>query len=62
MDLEEDKRPKKPDITIGEDLAMLSVEELRRRIAVLNAEIERLKDAIAKKEKSRETANSVFKL
>ncbi|HEU4499840.1 MAG TPA: DUF1192 domain-containing protein [Sphingomicrobium sp.] len=62
MDLEEDKRPKKPDITIGEDLAMLSVEELRRRIAVLNAEIERLKDAIAEKEKSRETANSVFKL
>ena len=62
MDLEEDRRPKKPDITIGEDLAMLSVEELKRRITVLEAEIERLKMAVADKQKSREAANSVFKV
>lgn len=62
MDLEEDRRPKTPDIVIGEDLALLSVEELKRRIEVLEAEIERLKGAIAEKQKSREAADSVFKL
>jgi uncharacterized small protein (DUF1192 family) len=62
MDLEESREPKKPEIIIGEDLAMLSVEELRRRIEVLESEIERLKAAVAEKQKSRETANSIFKL
>jgi uncharacterized small protein (DUF1192 family) len=62
MDLEEDRPAKKPNIVIGEDLAMLSVEELTRRIEVLGVEIERLKAAVAEKQKSRETANSVFKV
>jgi uncharacterized small protein (DUF1192 family) len=38
------------------------VEELTRRITVLEAEIERLKAAVADKQKSREAANSVFKV
>jgi uncharacterized small protein (DUF1192 family) len=62
MDLDEERQPPKRDIVIGEDLAMLSVEELKRRIDVLAAEIERLKSAIAEKQKSRDAANSVFKL
>lgn len=62
MDLEEERRPKAPEIVIGEDLAKLSVEELERRIAVLEAEIERLKSAVANKRKSRDAANSIFKM
>jgi len=60
MDLEEDRPAKKPNIVIGEDLAMLSVEELKRRIEVLGVEIERLKAAVAEKEKSREKSRLLF--
>ena len=43
MAIEDDDRPRKK-ITheIGQDLSLLSVEELNERIALLNAEIERL--------------------
>ncbi|HEY7748793.1 MAG TPA: DUF1192 domain-containing protein [Aestuariivirgaceae bacterium] len=62
MEIDEDKLPKRPDIVIGEDLSKLSVEELKRRIEALEAEIERLKSAMSGKLKSREAANSVFKV
>ena len=62
MDLEEDRRPKKPEILIGEDLRAISIAELERRIEVLAAEIERLNATIAEKKKSLQSANSVFKL
>ena len=46
MPMEDDDRPRKK-ITheIGQDLSLLSVEELTERIALLTTEIERLQEA-----------------
>ena len=62
MSAEDDDRPRKK-ITheIGQDLSLLSVEELTERIALLNAEIERLQQAATKKRASKDAANSFFK-
>jgi uncharacterized small protein (DUF1192 family) len=62
MAIEDDDRPRKK-ITheIGQDLSLLSVEELTERIALLNSEIERLQQAAAKKRASKDVANSIFK-
>ena len=58
----EDDRPKKKLAhEIGQDLALLSVEELSERIALLNDEIARLQDALAKKRASRSAADQFFK-
>jgi uncharacterized small protein (DUF1192 family) len=62
MPIEEDDRPrKKVTHEIGQDLSLLSVEELSERIALLNAEIERLQQAAAKKRASKDAANSIFR-
>jgi len=62
MASEDDDRPrKKISHEIGQDLSLLSVEELTERIALLASEIERLKEAASRKRASREAANSVFK-
>jgi uncharacterized small protein (DUF1192 family) len=59
---EDDDRPKKKLAhDIGQDLALLSVEELRERIALLNDEIARLEAAMAKKQASRSAADQFFK-
>ena len=62
MPIEEDDRPRKK-IThdIGQDLSLLSVEELTERIALMRSEIERLEAAMAKKRASRDAANNFFK-
>jgi uncharacterized small protein (DUF1192 family) len=62
MPMEEDDRPRKK-ITheIGQDLSLLSVEELTERIALLTAEIARLQEAATRKRASKDAANSVFK-
>ena len=62
MAAEDDDKPRKK-ITheIGQDLYLLSVEELNERILLLTAEIERLKEAIAKKRASKDAASSFFK-
>jgi len=62
MPTEDDDRPRKK-ITheIGQDLSLLSVEELTERVALLKTEIARLEEAAAKKRTSRDAANSVFK-
>ena len=62
MAIEEDDKPRKK-ITheIGQDLSLLSVEELTGRIALMNAEIERLQQAATKKRASKDAANSFFK-
>ena len=54
MAIEDDDRPRKK-ITheIGQDLSLLSVEELTERIALLKTEIERLEEAVTKKRASR---------
>ena len=62
MDRDEDRPAKKPEVPIGDDLALLSVEELEWRIGVLRQEIARLEAAITAKRASRSAADSVFKL
>jgi uncharacterized small protein (DUF1192 family) len=62
MPTEDDDRPRKK-ITheIGQDLSLLSVEELNERIALLTSEISRLEAAATKKRASKDAANSFFK-
>jgi uncharacterized small protein (DUF1192 family) len=47
---------------IGQDLSMLSIDELDERVEVLEREIARLKDARTKKESSLAAASAFFKL
>jgi uncharacterized small protein (DUF1192 family) len=62
MTVEDDDKPrKKVSHEIGQDLSLLSVEELGARIALLTAEIERLRAADFKKRASKDAANSFFK-
>jgi uncharacterized small protein (DUF1192 family) len=62
MAIEDDDRPrKKVSHEIGQDLSLLSVEELTERIALLTSEIERLQVAMAKKRASKDAANNIFK-
>jgi uncharacterized small protein (DUF1192 family) len=59
---EEDDRPKKKPVhEIGQDLALLSVEELSDRISVLNDEVARLRAALEKKQASRSAADQFFR-
>jgi uncharacterized small protein (DUF1192 family) len=58
---DEDRPRKAVSHEIGQDLSMLSVEELTARISLLRGEIDRLEAAVAKKRASRDAANSVFK-
>lgn len=58
---EEPLRPKKKAHELGEDLTLLSVNELKERIGALQAEIERLEAAIRSKEATRSAADSIFK-
>ena len=62
MAIEDDDKPRKK-ITheIGQDLSLMSVEELTERIALLNSEIERLQQAVTKKRASKDAADSFFK-
>jgi len=62
MPIEEDDRPRKK-ITheIGQDLSLLSVEELTERIALLTAEIGRLQEAATRKRASKDAADRFFK-
>ncbi len=60
--LEEDLAPKKKPVhEIGQDLALLSVGELRERIALLKEEIARLEAAMASKQSTRSAADQFFK-
>jgi uncharacterized small protein (DUF1192 family) len=62
MAIEDDDKPrKKLTHEIGQDLSLLSVEELTERIALLSSEIERLQTAMAKKRASRNAADRFFK-
>jgi uncharacterized small protein (DUF1192 family) len=60
--IDEDDRPKrKPVHEVGQDLSLLSIEELSDRIALLNDEVTRLQAALEKKRASRSTADQFFK-
>jgi uncharacterized small protein (DUF1192 family) len=58
----DDDRPKKPpSAQPGENLADLSVDELKKRIGIYRDEIERLEREIAAKEKHLKAAESFFR-
>jgi uncharacterized small protein (DUF1192 family) len=57
-----DPRGKKlPDIALGEDISALSAHELEQRIARLDAEIARCREAIAARSATRSAAEGFFK-
>jgi uncharacterized small protein (DUF1192 family) len=58
---DDDKLTKKIVHEIGQDLSLLSVDELGQRIALLTAEIERLRSAEVKKRASKDAADRFFK-
>ncbi|WP_377296619.1 DUF1192 domain-containing protein [Rhizobium sp. SGZ-381] len=63
MGLFDDDRPKKPSQhEIGSDLSLLSVEEIDLRVALLEAEIQRLLAERKTKEAGRKAADKLFKL
>jgi uncharacterized small protein (DUF1192 family) len=62
MALFDEELPKrKAGITIGEDLGRLSIDELRDRIATLQAEIGRVDEALRQKQSSQGAAEAFFK-
>ncbi|BEV46281.1 DUF1192 domain-containing protein [Afipia carboxidovorans] len=62
MAIDDDDRPRPKLIhQIGQDLSLLSLDDLNERIAALEGEIERLKTEAAKKRASRDAAASFFK-
>jgi len=59
---DEDDRPKKKIVhEIGQDLTLLSVEELGERVQLLKDEIARLEADMSRKQASRSTADQFFK-
>lgn len=62
IDLDE-LEPRKPklDIVVGEDLSALSAHELEKRIAALEAEIVRAKDALRSRASTKTAADAFFK-
>ena len=61
MAMDDELPKKKPVHEIGQDLSLLSVEELAERIATLKAEIARLEASMAAKRASRTSADQFFK-
>jgi len=58
----DDDRPKPKSVhEIGQDLSMLSLNEIDDRIAALKAEIERLIEVRARKDASRSAADAFFR-
>jgi uncharacterized small protein (DUF1192 family) len=58
---DEDRPRKKIAHEIGQDLSLLSIEELNDRVQLLTDEIERLRAASASKQASRSAADRFFK-
>ena len=62
MAIDDDDRPKKKiSHEIGQDLTLLSVEELADRIALLQSEIQRLQSSMQLKRATRDAADRFFK-
>ena len=60
--IDDDDKPKKKVVhEIGQDLSLLSVEELAARVALLREEISRLEADMAGKHASRSAADQFFK-
>jgi uncharacterized small protein (DUF1192 family) len=58
---DEDKPVKRPNHELGQDIATLSVGELRSRIEMLRSEIARLEAEITAKSSSRNVAENLFR-
>lgn len=58
---DEDRPRKKITHEIGQDLSLLSIEELNERVQLLSDETERLRAASASKQASRSAADKFFK-
>ncbi|WP_293867008.1 DUF1192 domain-containing protein [uncultured Alsobacter sp.] len=58
---EAEPRPRPTSHELGQDVAMLSVDELDERVALLRSEITRLEEARAAKLASRAAADAFFK-
>lgn len=54
-------RKKKPETVLGEDLSAKSVHELEERIAALEAEITRTREALNARAKTKNAADALFK-
>ena len=62
MAIDDDDKPKKKvSHEIGQDLTLLSVEELAERIALLNTEVQRLQSSMQLKRATRDAADRFFK-
>jgi uncharacterized small protein (DUF1192 family) len=62
MTMDDQDRPlKAPGPLLGEDVSLLSIEEMEERIAACRREIERLEEALSAKRASRAAADSVFR-
>jgi uncharacterized small protein (DUF1192 family) len=60
--IEDDDRPKKKIVhEIGQDLSLLSVNELTERVALLRDEIARIETNMASKQASKSAADLFFK-
>ena len=59
--LDDDQPKRKITHEIGQDLTLLSVEELSARVQLLHDEINRLEADIASKHASRSAADQIFK-
>lgn len=59
----EELLPRKPkrDLVVGEDIYTLSVTELESRIAALEAEIVRVREALQVRTRTRSAADAAFK-
>jgi uncharacterized small protein (DUF1192 family) len=54
-------KKKTPEIVLGEDLSAKSAHELVERIAALELEIKRCRDAIAARQSTKAAADSIFR-
>ena len=61
MDVTDDRPRPKPAHELGQDLAALSLDELDERVALLEREIERLREARRRKEASQAAASAFFR-
>jgi uncharacterized small protein (DUF1192 family) len=61
MDIEDARPVKKPEIVIGESLDLLSLAELEHRIIILESEIVRIRDTLARKSAGKAAADAIFR-
>jgi uncharacterized small protein (DUF1192 family) len=61
MSWDDSEQKPKPTAAIGEDLATLSVGELEARIALLEREITRVREEVARKKARQAAADQLFK-